>query len=1138
VQLLVPVLVAIDKRDNCELLLPGISTRSFKGPSLARLLDDVALHLMETIPQEKPERMTAYAFCPHLELRKPRIEIELPTGVKKETFVWKGRMSAVLQRWAEDDFFVVTVPRISTESFAIASPKLLESGLVRWLEARAKQYGHLALDDWVCRTQEYLEVLSVDTDLPTILPSHPIPLAARRGKKKRKKKDAALSEAEKAEKAEKKAKKRVLVPPVVLRTVGQSLTHRAIDGRLGRAFLREKIVDDVAAQLSRDGASLLLVGPSGVGKTAIVHEVVRRMTDTKSTIQDRTEVWQVDGNRIISGMSFVGAWENRVAQMVQELALRQDVLYVSDLPALVYTGRSAHGDTNVADFLVPHLARGDIRIIGECTPERLLATREESPGFFARFRIIDVPELSEEETLIVLAQAVRELSRDDFLAVHPEALETVLALTRRFEANAVHPGKAAALLHRVVADHADVERDDLFRRIIDRKRVIDHFGRHAGLPKFILWEKESRPEHEIREYFSQRIVAQPRAVDAAVDVVALLEQGMNDPARPIGTFLFIGPTGVGKTETAKALAEFLFGAADRLLRFDMSEFMSMESVVRLIGDRFHPDGELTRRVQQQPFCVVLLDEIEKAHPSIFDALLQVLGEGRLTNAAGRTVDFSSTVIVMTSNLGVRDAGKSLGFGAVTRASLDAHFGAAAERYFRPEFFNRIDRVVPFSALGRDAIVPLVKRLLESMLGRRGLRQNRVVVDVDPCLVDLFIDQGFDPKYGARSIKRILEQRLAVPLAQHLVTHRSSELTIAELFPRNDLLGMKLTWPKAAGTAPLRGIEPVKDWTDVFARSERISMLLERFEHDPKRAAVERAHSRLVGGFNQGTLSEADQDRLAMLAAILDEHTSLRAATEAFVDRHLVLETFEESIGTDEGEVWGKEWTRTKTLTWPVVRPVRPIRGPLKTNVKEALVDLELRFAALIYRTDSAGQPSERPVLLRFLPVSGGVVAQIRAASLAHAFLECWGGSGGWASGRAFLRSENDGWVEVDRAQLIRETGDTGPAAVELAGAGVRGLVEGELGYFMVGDSGARVVSLIRVEDVGGGVDPIARLVETDAEIEARRIARRSAAESIDLLPPLSVVRVIDDLDRSELARALYDVAMRRIFSAFGAEASA
>ena len=1193
----VAVMVSVDKRDVYELFLPGISEQSFRGVSLAELLDDVALHLMENIPKEKASNMPLYQFCPHIQLRKVKVTVQKPIPGMRKKEPWTGRMTVVLRRWPGENFYIACVPRVGVKTFAVEKPSYLETGLARFLEKMLEKEPWLNLEDYVCRSYEYLEILAIDTELPSVLPSRQ-PQKKKKKKSKKKKKD-------KKKKGEKKKKdkkpKRHLIPPVTLREVGINLTHRAMDNRLFQAFRREALVEQLLTMLENEGSAILLVGPSGVGKTAIIHEVIRRLAAENKPIQERTDVWEVDGNRLISGMSLVGAWEQRCHDMVHELSAREDILYVDDLPALVFTGRSAHSDTNVAEYLEPHLSRSEFRIIGECTPERLEATREEAPGFFSRFRVIQVPELSERDTLLVLVHAMRLAEAVEDVVISPEILEAVLALTRRFLVHSCYPGKAITLLRRLIGDSfaAEGERniDEFGRRVISRKDLISFFARQTGLPDFVLWEQGARSFFEVRKYFERRIVAQEAAVDAVSDVVAVLQKGLNDPERPLSTLLFVGPTGVGKTETAKALAQYLFGRSERLLRFDMSEFMEPWSVTRLFGDRHQPDGELTRKIQQQPFSVVLFDEIEKAHPSVFDTLLQVLGEGRLTNAAGRTVDFCNTVVIMTSNLGVKEANHHLGFSSPDQAQHDAHFKKAAEGFFRPEFFNRIDRIVPFRSLGREAIAPLVRRLLQEVLGRRGLRHSSVLVQVDPDLVELLIEQGFEPRYGARSMKRLLEQRLTVPLARHLVSTPLGKSTLIFLFRYGNEIGMEI-WPLiGADYELLLDVDLAENWREIPVQYELLQGASGNFQDDVFLKNLQEERTTLLEAFNESSLSEVQHERLISLSEWFDEGKELVKDIEWFEEEYLASFRFDERKARKFEHTEGKEHLISGRLRYSYIEqtPVAVERAQVFPLARKALFDLRTRTASHLYRYRVFHEHDERPLLLRFLPATDDDTACRWALQLAFHFSRCWSR---WASTKGFMLTE-DGWHPIEETlwrkpqeELLDEDAraskyattsnakntqgnweedsvmcvpvleggwirpdspwrDVRGAAVEFQGPGLFELVEAELGFYLhayhVGPD--KICDLVRVEEVGElSVEPVEQLTRLDQKAEAYLQKRRSGVKGDNPLPELPIVRsfldrVDEDLQSGKhvqmhrLAHDLFQVAMMRLFSKFVEEVS-
>ncbi|MCY1021771.1 AAA family ATPase [Pyxidicoccus sp. MSG2] len=760
------------------------------GPSLSTLRDELALAVMERFENESAANVAAYQFPPHLALRHVKVDTEARDREKNTRVVLQGRLGVLLEKWPRDDFWVVTPTRLPEARFALRSPDALPQALARRLATWCLERDLTDLKEVWATGRERLELLEVDAYAPTILPRTPPkpPTPARRRKAAGKKKDEPAPETPEQREARRNRRRLSLVE---LRAVARNLSHGARDGTLERCFGREALVREVVDALEgREGAAIVLVGPSGSGKTALVHEVVSRLTARQDAAGNRRDVWRVDGNQFIAGMMYVGQWEARARGVVQELVEVGDLLYVDDLASLVYAGRTQNERTNVAQYLEPHLARGELTVLAETTPERFERVREEAPTFASLFRVVHVPSLDARSTLPALLGTLRELeaaSHAGAVRLSPLALETLLDLQQRFVAHEAFPGKAVRLLRRVVSRPGTEERGV---RRFTQEDVTSAMREQTGLPDFVLGSAPPKTREALERELAAQVAGQPEAVSAVVDAILTLQRSLQPPDKPLATYLFVGPTGVGKTETAKALARTLFGSEGRLVRFDMSEFVSASSITRLLGMPGAPDGELTTALRTQPFCVVLFDEVEKAHPRIFDALLQFLGEGRLTDGAGRTVDARQAVVVLTSNLGVREAAARTGF-ARTAESAEAHYLSSVRAFFRPEFFNRLDRVVPFRPLTPAALRVVVEHALESLLSRRGIRRGNVLVEVEPALLDLLVEQAYDPRYGARPLKRALERRLTVPLAHHLVRRGAEDLARVELFRRGDDMGLSV-----------------------------------------------------------------------------------------------------------------------------------------------------------------------------------------------------------------------------------------------------------------------------------------------------------------------------------------------------------
>lgn len=392
-------------------------------------------------------------------------------------------------------------------------------------------------------------------------------------------------------------------------------------------------------------------------------------------------------------------------------------------------------------------------------------------------------------------------------------------------------------------------------RVITPRGVVQQLARRTGMPEVLLTPDVALHADRVKDAFARQIMGQSAAIDAVSDLLLRIKAGLTDPSRPWGVLLFTGPTGTGKTEMAKCLAEYLYGGGARLVRFDMSEYGGADAPARLIGDRSNPEGTLTAGVRTQPFCVLLLDEVEKAHPSVLNLMLQLFDDGRLTDAAGNVVDFCHTVVVMTSNLGAR-AAPSVGFGGeahATRAEVDA----AVRDFFPPELFNRIDRVVHFSALSAEAARGIAVRELRSLLARRGLTERNVFVRFTEAVVDTVVERAFDARYGARSVKRWLEDRVGAWMADHISAQRSEGLRVLWLHRREEELALHaetLVEAEARGVAP--AFEAMLQWNADRLRS-RIPSALESLRARLDSNEVESLSGTLRGHLAASVAGDAD-----------------------------------------------------------------------------------------------------------------------------------------------------------------------------------------------------------------------------------------------------------------------------------------
>jgi ATP-dependent Clp protease ATP-binding subunit ClpC len=534
------------------------------------------------------------------------------------------------------------------------------------------------------------------------------------------------------------------------------------------AWEQGALVDEIAARLARRG-NLLLVGEPGVGKSVVILEAIRKAHRLTTGHDAPPTFWRSHAERLIGRAKYLGEWQALCDQTVQWLDLADGLLWVTDFVNLLQIGGQSAEDS-MAAYLLPALRRGTLRLVGEANPSELETARQRLPGFIDCFETLRLPEMDNLRARRVLELFAGHAKGALSVDIERQALDTGYRLLQRYVRYERFPGKAVRFF-------GDCVREALAAQsgVVTETAAIAHFAKSTGLPETFLRDDQPLDEAQVHAFFAQKLFGQDTAVGHLKDVVYLFKAGLNDPAKPIATLLFAGPTGVGKTAAAKALARYFFGAgdthgaggpgaaADPLFRIDMSEFQHAFQIARLIGTGARP-GKLVEHVRQQPFSVVLLDEIEKADPSVFDLLLTVLDEGRLRDSRGRMTDFRSTVIVMTTNLGVRH-GASLGFAQEAPEGGGDSTIHDIRQFFRPEFFNRIDRVVPFAPLTRTAIEAIAVQELQAIAQREGLVRRGVRLAFSPALVAFVADKGFSPAYGARPLQRAVEQLVVAAVAR-------------------------------------------------------------------------------------------------------------------------------------------------------------------------------------------------------------------------------------------------------------------------------------------------------------------------------------------------------------------------------------
>lgn len=621
-----------------------------------------------------------------------------------------------------------------------------------------------------------------------------------------------------------------------LKQFGTNLTDQARAGKLDPVIGREKEISRMMEILSRRTKNNpLILGDPGVGKTAIVEGLAQEIAagNVPENLMNQN-IWTLDLPGLVAGAKYRGEFEERLKNVIAEATEADDIiLFIDEMHTLIGAG-SAEGSIDASSMLKPVLARGAFQIIGATTAEEFRKHLQKDPAFERRFQSIDVEEPSIPDTIKILNALAPRYAEHHHVTYTPAAIEAAANLSSRYIQDRFLPDKAIDLMDeagaraRIAANKApqsvrDAEAriaelkaaideaaagDDMNRAaeikedekaaeqalakaredwtaemdahplVIDTQQIADIVSIASGVPVSSLTEDESRRLLQCESVLKTRIIGQDEAVQVVAKAIRRSRSPLKDPRRPGGSFIFLGPTGTGKTELAKTLAEYLFGSKDALISFDMSEFSSEYEVSKLIGSPpgyvgHEEGGQLTKAVRRHPYSVVLFDEIEKAHPDIFNILLQVLDEGRLTDGQGKTVDFRNTVIIMTSNVGAREIAQdaTVGFGTTGEQGLTADEirGRAMgelKRLFRPEFLNRIDDIVVFKKLAGESLASIAKLLVDDL--RQRLIANGMNIVLTDAAVDKIVSEGTDLTNGARPLRRAIQRLIEDPLSEELL----------------------------------------------------------------------------------------------------------------------------------------------------------------------------------------------------------------------------------------------------------------------------------------------------------------------------------------------------------------------------------
>ena len=549
------------------------------------------------------------------------------------------------------------------------------------------------------------------------------------------------------------------VPSPALEAVAEDWVALADKNRLRPTVGVDPIFDTRQYLLDAEKLpSLLLVGPRGSGKSTLVRRFARGLLDRgRGKNAARRALWATSADRIVAGMVYLGMWQQRVLQIVDEMTDGSDVLFVDRLADIM----SPMSDgASIADLLAPAVIAKELSIVAECDEAELVRARQTAPAFVDALTVIHVPEATGAQTIALLEPYAQRTKPP--VAVTHDAARRLVELLGAFRRDTAFPGKALSFLEYLATRAEKLERREA-PAPIDIGALTEAFGAWSGLPVDLLAPERALDTAAIATQLQKGVIGQDHACSVAARVIARLKAGLDDPQRPVGTLLFAGPTGVGKTELAKQLARYLFGDADRLVRVDMSELVTGGAIARLITPS--PAGtSLADRIRRQPLSVVLFDEIEKADSAAFDLLLGVVGEGRLTDALGRLIDFRMAVIVMTTNLGANDPSPA-GFSSRPDASPDPT--GALRSFFRPELLGRIDSILSFRPLPPAALERIVELELDKLRKRPGLVARNLRLEMTPAARSRLAQLGHDPKLGARPLRRTIEDLVVAPIAERM-----------------------------------------------------------------------------------------------------------------------------------------------------------------------------------------------------------------------------------------------------------------------------------------------------------------------------------------------------------------------------------
>jgi len=700
---------------------------------------------------------------------------------------------------------------------------------------------------------------------------------------------------------------------------GRNLTKLAADGKLDPVVGRETEIERIMQILSRRTKNNpVLIGEPGVGKTAVVEGLAQRITNSEvPELLKNKQIYTLDLAALVAGSKYRGEFEERLKKVMKEITQRGDIiLFIDELHNLVGAG-AAEGAIDAASILKPALARGELQTIGATTLDEYRKYLERDSALERRFQQIRVDEPTVEQTVEILRGLRDRYEQHHKVTITDDALTAAGELADRYISDRFLPDKAIDLIDEAASRmriksmtappaNRELEQEiettrrekeaaieaqefenaanlrDKERKLTTRKReleeqweagesggerpsigeeeIADIVSMWTGIPVFKLTEAETAKLMRMEDELHKRVIGQHPAIEVISKAIRRSRAGLKDPKRPTGSFVFLGPSGVGKTELARTLAEFLFGDEDAMVRIDMSEYMEKHAVSRLVGSPpgyigYDEGGQLTEAVRRKPYCVLLLDEIEKAHSDVFNILLQILEDGRLTDSQGRTVDFRHAIVIMTSNIGAQEIARNtpLGFAVsddetgITYDDMKNRIMGELKKVFRPEFLNRIDDVIVFHKLQRDEIKQIVELLLVRI--RHSMADRELVLDLTEEAKDLLVEKGWDPAMGARPLRRAIQRYIEDPLADFVLRSQlpAGSTVVVDPMPEGQEGEVRLTIvkPKKAKTAVAVGasgaeaeVEPGAD-EDAPTRPSRTPPPTQAATDDARRSAPRR-----------------------------------------------------------------------------------------------------------------------------------------------------------------------------------------------------------------------------------------------------------------------------------------------------------